>query len=237
MKLLVLQHVPFEGPAAIKAWADGHGHSIIHHCCTGNDPYPDPASFDCCIILGGPMGVNDQLPWMPAEIEFIQSCIDANKFMLGICLGAQLIASALGAVIEEHSCSEIGWFDVRRVPGADTTGQWYDKVLPETFTPLHWHGDTFAIPPGARHLYQSQACANQMFIARQHLIGLQFHLEFEPATAERVAEASAADLAQACATVQTAQQIVSDPQRFASANQLMHRLLDAMRLEFMRHNL
>jgi len=117
MKLLVLQHVPFEGPAAIKSWAERHNHTVIHHCCTQNTAYPNPADIDCCIILGGPMSVNDQSPWMKPEIDFIKACIKADKFMLGICLGAQLIATAMHAPVSKSSHLEIGWF-----AGADLEG-------------------------------------------------------------------------------------------------------------------
>jgi len=234
MKLLVLQHVPFEGPAAIKSWAERHNHTVIHHCCTQNTAYPDPADIDCCIILGGPMSVNDQSPWMKPEIDFIKTCIKADKFMLGICLGAQLIATAMHAHVSKSPHLEIGWFAVELVSQNIKTEHWLGDVLPPKFTPLHWHGDTFAIPDGAVHWYQSHACKNQAFVANDRIIGLQFHLEFDAATALRVAQASASDLADNNPAVQSLSEIMGDAAQFKEANQLMHRLLDAVRLEFLR---
>lgn len=237
MKLLVLQHVPFEGPAAIKAWADSHGHPVTHHCCVDEAPFPDPADFDACIIMGGPMGVNDALPWMEAELEFIRLWLDSGKFLLGVCLGAQLVAHALGATITNHACREIGWFDVERVDNSDDLPAWISRGLGDRFEALHWHSDTFVIPPGARQLFRSAACENQAFLYGDRVLGLQFHLEFDTGTAARVADACADELEDPSPTVQSRETLLADPGRFAKANALMHRLLDAMRVEFMRHNL
>ncbi|MGB5325194.1 MAG: type 1 glutamine amidotransferase [Pseudomonadales bacterium] len=237
MKLLVLQHVPFEGPAAIKAWADSHGHPVTHHCCATDTDYPDPADFDCCIIMGGPMGVNDSLEWMTREKAFIRDWLASHKFMLGVCLGAQLIAAELGASVRTHREREIGWFHVEKITDAEAANNWIDAALPDKFEALHWHGDTFDIPAGARHLYRSAACDNQAFAVGERVVGLQFHLEFDRNTAERVAEACAGELAAPSAWVQSRDSLLDDHARFTRANALMHQLLDAMRLEFMRHNL
>lgn len=180
------------------------------------------------------MSVTDQPSWMKPEIDFIKACIDANKFMLGICLGAQLIATAMHAPVSKSSHLEIGWFAVELVSQNIQTEHWLADVLPTTFTPLHWHGDTFAIPDGAIHWYRSHACKNQAFVANDRIIGLQFHLEFDSATALRVAQASASDLADSSPAVQSLSQIIGDAAQFREANQLMHRLLDAVRLEFLR---
>ncbi|MBT8140154.1 MAG: type 1 glutamine amidotransferase [Gammaproteobacteria bacterium] len=240
MKLLVLQHVPFEGPAAIKAWADGHGHPVTHHCCASDTEYPDPGCYDACIIMGGPMGVNDAPAWMDAELAFIRSWLDSGKFLLGICLGAQLIAAALGANVSKHHCREIGWFELQRCgnnPASTGQASWVDRALPAQFEALHWHGDSFALPEGARHLYRSAACEHQAFAIGNRVLGLQFHLEFDLSTAERVADACADELQDSSPTVQSRAQLMSNKVRFDTANRLMHQLLDAMRLEFMRHNL
>lgn len=226
MRLLILQHVPFEGPAAIARWADLRGHSCRYLNCADQPNYPAPDTFDALIIMGGPMGVNDASPWMTAETEFIRRAIDDNKFVLGVCLGAQMIASALGASVRRNPEKEIGWFTVDSVMPGEAVPQPLKNTLPASFTCLHWHGDTFDIPQGATHLYRSAACENQAFIYNSRVVGLQFHLEFDTATTQRVAEASHEELAAGGRFVQDIDEILSDPARFETANALMFDLLD-----------
>ncbi len=227
MHLLVLQHVPFEGPAAIKGWAESRGHSIEHHQCATSLVYPSTDSFDLLIILGGPMGVYDELPWLSPELDFIKQCIKAEKPVFGVCLGAQLIAKALDTKVAKHSNREIGWFPVTRNERFNEQ-HWLFSVLPETFTPLHWHGDRFEIPENAIHLYHSEACDNQAYVYNDNIIGFQFHLEFDDATASRVGEACAEELLDKSQYVQSLEEILSDNNRFKEAHLLMHQLLDAI---------
>ena len=95
MNFLVLQHVPFEGPVAIQDWADANRHTVTRQDASTNSEFPAPASFDCLIIMGGPMSVNDPLPWIAPELDFIRNVIERGQQVIGICLGAQLIAKAL----------------------------------------------------------------------------------------------------------------------------------------------
>ena len=142
---------------------------------------PCQDDFDLLIIMGGPMSVNDEneYPWLTAEKQFIRESLDAGKPILGICLGAQLIASALGAKVYPNRQNEIGWFPVRAV------GKYSDVFpFPEQITAFHWHGETFDLPPGAVHLAESDACRHQAFQLGSNVIGLQFHLETTPETAD-----------------------------------------------------
>jgi GMP synthase-like glutamine amidotransferase len=241
MKIIVLQHVPFEGPAAIQDWADRNNHTLERICCPDNANYPAIDSFDCLIIMGGPMSVNDQLPWMTAELAFIRECIDAEQYIIGICLGAQLIAQAIGGSILKNSVREIGWLPVQAVkhPSASSSAHahdhhWVSNILPEQFTPLHWHGDTFTLPATASVILSSEGCAHQAFILGQHVLGLQFHLEFDTATASRVATECADELADGGPYVQSAETILHQPDNFKQANALLFKLLDALQQHYLQ---
>ncbi len=122
------------------------------------------------------MGINDteQHPWLEDEITHIKTAITHNKPILGICLGAQLIAHTLGATISKNPQKEIGWFPINFTPHAHPITQ----ILPSATHVFHWHSDTFSLPPNATHLASSPACPNQAFILN-NIIGLQFHLEMD----------------------------------------------------------
>lgn len=176
MKIHYLQHVPFEGPASILSWAKRKGHSVSSTKLFAHESMPAYDSLDFLIIMGGPMNIYDyrQYPWLKAEYSFIENSISHNKKVLGICLGAQLIAHVLGAKIYPNAHSEIGWLPVQR------TAKYQENELitfPSEFTAFHWHGDTFDLPPGSIHLVRSQACENQAFLYNNSILGLQFHLE------------------------------------------------------------
>ncbi len=183
MRIHFIQHVPFEGPAAIKDWAAARGHALSRTALYENEPLPAMDDFDWLIVMGGPMGVYDEsvYSWLASEKRFIGEAVAAGKTVLGICLGAQLLAVALGGAVRRNAHKEIGWFPVRLVPAAEGIPAF--ARLPRSFTAFHWHGDTFGIPPGAVRTAESDACAAQAFAYNERVIGLQFHLE---STAESV---------------------------------------------------
>ncbi|HIJ58003.1 MAG TPA: type 1 glutamine amidotransferase, partial [Deltaproteobacteria bacterium] len=113
--------------------------------------------------------------WMKAEKAFIEQSIRNQKTVIGICLGAQLIADVLGARVYKNPVKEIGWFPVEK--SKESKGSIFDSLWPDEFYAFHWHGDTFDIPPGAIHFAQSKACRNQGFVYQQHVFALQFHIE------------------------------------------------------------
>ena len=127
------------------------------------------------------MSVNDEaeLPWLKEEKRFIAGCIKSGKPALGICLGAQLIAGALGSRIYPGPHKEIGWFDIESTAGRSDLFR-----FPKKATVFHWHGETFDLPPGSTRLARSAGCENQAFQIGPKTIGLQFHLETTPASAE-----------------------------------------------------
>jgi GMP synthase-like glutamine amidotransferase len=125
-------------------------------------------------VMGGPMSANDEarFEWLGPEIALVREAIAADKTVLGICLGAQIIAKALGARVYTGSAKEIGWFPVQR-----TSLHPFLDSLPDSFTPLHWHGETFDLPHGATLLAKSKITETQAFAVGQRVLGLQFHME------------------------------------------------------------
>jgi GMP synthase-like glutamine amidotransferase len=225
MNVHYLQHVPFEGLGSMEAWLQERGHNITATQLYNKETLPGVDEFDWLIVMGGPMGVEDQAiyPWLTAEKALIKQALEQNKIVLGICLGAQLIADVLGAYIIKNTHSEIGWFPIKLSTEAKATE--LGKALPDNFDAFHWHGDTFAIPEQAIPLASSEACLNQGFILDNRVIGLQFHLE--------TTRESALDLTIHCKNeldnsryVQTADEILGDPERFKGINQIMAVVLD-----------
>jgi GMP synthase-like glutamine amidotransferase len=177
MNIHYLQHVGFEDLAMIEQWLLQREHQISCSRLYMEEPLPDYESFDMLIVMGGPMGVKDEkdYPWLLEEKFFIEEAIKKEKKIVGICLGAQLLAEVMGARIFRNAHPEIGWFPVKLTPEADKSPLF--KGLPEEFTPYHWHGDTFEIPEGAVRTSSSEGCKNQSFAYGSHILGLQFHME------------------------------------------------------------
>jgi len=224
MKIHHLQHVPFEGLGTIQPYCQSRGHPLSStHFYLGHD-MPTVAEFDWLIVMGGPMGVHDdmQFPWLKDEKAFIRQAIDSGKIVLGICLGAQLIADVLGAEVFKNEYREIGWFPVeRKLDAADSS---LAGVLPDRFEVFHWHGDTFEIPQGAKLLASSAACRNQGFVIDSRIVGLQFHLESTFASAEALIQNCGTEL-DGSRFVQSEPEILSDEPRFLKINRLMDGLL------------
>lgn len=177
MKIHYLQHVPFEDPAGIQFWADQSGHELVGTQLYKDEKLPDIDQTDALVIMGGPMSVHDgnRYPWFQPEKAFIRECIAREKKVMGICLGAQLIADALGAKVVPMPQKEIGWFPLRWTDEATNHSMFHE--MPRQQIVLHWHGDRFDIPDGSRHLATSGACETQAFLWKKHVLGLQFHME------------------------------------------------------------
>jgi GMP synthase (glutamine-hydrolysing) len=177
MRMHVIQHVPFEGPASIAQWAQDASHEISITHIYKNQTLPSLSAFDWLIIMGGPMNIYEEnkYSWLISEKEFIRLSIESGKTLIGICLGAQLIADALGAKVYANKEKEIGWFPIK-LTGEGMASPLFGH-LPGQFTAFHWHGDTFNIPSGAVHLAKSDGCENQAFLYDDRVLGIQFHLE------------------------------------------------------------
>jgi len=183
VKVQVLQHVPFEGLGSIEAWLSQRRASVQFTRFYQSPVLPDLRSVDFVIAMGGPMSVNDEreFPWLKGEKAFIREAVRRGLPVLGVCLGAQMIASALGARVFPNAHKEIGWFPVRAADGNSDAFRFPDQA-----TVFHWHGETFDLPAGAIHLARSSGCEHQAFQVGASAIGLQFHLETTPETADQI---------------------------------------------------
>ena len=180
MKVHYLQHIDSEDLANILPWLIKHGHKTTRTLLYKDGKLPSLDSFDWLIIMGGPMNVDEhsKYPWLKTEKAFIKNAIKSGKTVLGVCLGAQLIARCLGARVKKNKFKEIGWHKVR------LTSEGRKSVLfrgfPAAFTPIHWHGDTFDIPKNTKPSASSAACRNQAFEYKGRVFAVQFHIEYSP---------------------------------------------------------
>ncbi|MES9827605.1 MAG: gamma-glutamyl-gamma-aminobutyrate hydrolase family protein [Candidatus Thiodiazotropha sp.] len=224
MRAHYLQHVPFEDPGSIENWLKHAGYEITSTMLYESEELPGIESIDLLVIMGGPMSVNDDqdFPWLVEEKEFIKKVIESGKPVLGICLGAQLIACSLGAEVFSNSVKEIGWIPIR---AADSDNQSVFP-FPEETDVFHWHGETFNLPLGATRIAESAACKNQAYQIGKHVIGLQFHLETTPASAQAIVENCRDELVEG-EYIQTATEILSVPQaQYRTINSLMEDVLE-----------
>ena len=218
-------HVPFEGPGIIADWIDEKGHHLHYTKFYEGDTLPDASKVDMLIIMGGPMDVFDFHihPWMEDEIEWVKDFIDSGKAVLGICLGAQIIAAALGEEVYPGPHREIGWHNLRFFPSLGNYKICND--LPITRKVFHWHGDTFNIPAGATRIAGSQAFPNQGFIYDKHVVALQFHLEVSPESVKELVDNCRDELVEG-PYIQSEKEILSEQSSFESNYQVLFQFLD-----------
>lgn len=223
MRAHYLQHVPFEGLGSIEPWLKEGKYKITGTRFFESIELPDLKEIDLLIVMGGPMSANDEqeLPWLIQEKQFIHRAIQVGKSVLGICLGAQLIASAMGARVYRNPVKEIGWFPIQGVaPIAPST-----FCFPSSVEVFHWHGETFELPSSAVRLATSEGCENQAFQLGQSVIGLQFHLETTPDSAREIVSHCRAELVSS-KYVQAESVILSAiPEQYSTVNNLMFEVL------------
>jgi GMP synthase-like glutamine amidotransferase len=227
MRIHVLQHVPFEGPAAIGHWAAERGFPLTLSRLFAHEPMPPLDDVDLLVVLGGPMSVNDEarFDWLAPEKRCLQHAVADGKRVLGICLGAQLVAHVLGARVFPNPGREVGWWPVHSTDAAAShplTAHW-----PREFVPLHWHGETFDLPSGAVWLARSAACAHQAFAMGNRVLALQFHLESTIESVDALARHCPGDLAPG-ECVQSAVAMLAQTGHVAQANQLLWQTLEAL---------
>lgn len=180
MTVLAFRHVPFEGLGLILPALEQRGIAVQYaDLYRDGAPLPDTSRAAGLIFLGGPMSVNDDLPYLRHEERFIKQAVERGQPVLGVCLGSQLIAQALGAPVYRNPVKEVGWFDIH--PTAEAASDPLFAGLEPAETVFHWHGETFDLPPGATLLAYSGGCRNQAFRIGAGVYGLQFHLEVTPA--------------------------------------------------------
>ncbi|WP_371378107.1 type 1 glutamine amidotransferase [Sporomusa aerivorans] len=234
MRIHYLQHVPFEDPANIVSWSRQRGHSLTGTHLYNYEALPGLEQFDWLVIMGGPMNIyqEDEYPWLAAEKQFIKAAIDKKKAVLGICLGAQLIADVLGGKVTKNPQGEIGWLPV----------QFYGEALesplftgfPATVRVFQWHNDTFStLGEGCVCFAGSEACGHQAFVYKDRVIGLQFHME--------CSEASIRSLLRHCADeltdgpyLQTEKQILDNMGCLKTVNALMDEFLDRLEQYYLK---
>jgi len=223
MRVHILQHVFFEGPGSIAAWLADAGHTVTTTLCGENTTLPGLDAVDLLILMGGPMSVHDEhlFPWLRGEKQFVRDCIQAGRAVLGICLGAQLIAEVLGGRVYPNADKEIGWFPVR----GSASGAAGLFCFAEREMVFHWHGETFTLPPGATLLATSETCVNQAFQYGERVIALQFHLEATPESVAGMIKHCGHEI-EPSSFVQTAAQMTEQTRLHAGrANRLMEELL------------
>ena len=220
-EILIFRHFPTEGPGYFARFLDRQG--IPHRTIKIDEGEPVPesiADISGLVLMGGPMSVNDSLPWIPKVLQLIRAAVAADVPVLGHCLGGQLLSKALGGHVHGNRAKEFGWLPVRAVD-SPLTSAWLDD-LPPHFEVFHWHGETFSIPPGATHILKSRYCRNQAFVIGKSL-GLQCHIEMTPELVRTWARAGAGEIARAlpAASVQRpAQMRISLPERAARLNRI-----------------
>ena len=228
MRVHVIQHVPFEGPGAILHWAAEHSYRVTNTKVFTGEPFPGTDEVDLLVIMGGPMSVNDDddLPWLAEEKRVVGRFIREGKRVIGICLGAQLIANVLGQRVYQAAEKEIGWFPVSLTADAKATALFQD--FPPNFVPFHWHGETFDLPPEALLIASSAAVRNQAFVVGEKIVGIQFHLESTAETIAELLEYAASDITGGAWQQSPAQVAADAVERLAASRRLLYLLLDRL---------
>lgn len=178
-KWIIIQHVPFEGPGLIATEARARGLAVEVRRMDLGHAVPHAGEIGGLVVMGGPMGVHDTAshPYLAAEQQLLRTAVEQNLPVLGVCLGAQLLAAALGARVYQGPAPEIGVGEVILTADGST-----DAVLGgagATLPVVHWHGDTFELPAGATHLARSALYANQAFRIGRRAYAFQFHVEVD----------------------------------------------------------
>lgn len=227
MRIHHLQQVPFEGLGVIADWAESRKHSLSCTQLYDGGVLPPVDAFDLLVVTGGPMGVHEEAkyPWLAAEKRFLEQAIKQDRSVLGICLGAQLLAQVLGARVYPNSCKEIGWFPVRWAPeGAQHA---LAESLPDPLQVFQWHGDTFDLPGGAIRLAESDACRNQAFAWGIKTLGLQFHLEVTRGSIEELIRNCAHEIVPE-PFIQNPEEMLRSEERYKPAHDAMCTILERL---------
>lgn len=175
MRTLIFQHTPAEGPGTLIDWLKAENLPYQLHFTHRGEPWPEAREFDWLIVLGGPMNTDEEHlhPWLKQEKQYLKDWLATGKATLGICLGGQLLAEALGGRVGRARAKELGFHEVYRT-GADHPSL---RRWPERMPVFQWHGDAFTLPPGCVSLLSSDACEHQAFARDTHTLGIQFHPE------------------------------------------------------------
>ena len=182
---LAIRHLAFEDLGSFAPLLRRHGFTVAYRDAgVDNFAARDLLDADLLVVLGGPIGVNDAraYPFLSQEIRLIEQRLAAHRPVLGICLGAQVMAKALGARVYKGRRKELGWGPISLTPAGEVSP--LAALAPRTQV-LHWHGDTFDLPKGATLLASTKLCAHQAFAWHRHALALQFHIEVTALSLER----------------------------------------------------
>lgn len=221
-----IQHVPYEGLGAIVPWLETHGARLELTRAHETEHFPGPDSFDWLIVMGGPMGAFDDAkhPWLGYERAAIRAAVEADKLVLGICLGAQLIAAGMGASVRRSRAPEIGWFPIE--PTTEAASSPFADAFGDPLDVFHWHYDCVDLPDDAVRLAYSEACTHQAFAIGDRVLALQFHPEMTLDGARAIVERDGTTLPRG-PWVQPADEMLARPERFNAPNAWLTALLDA----------
>ncbi|MDP2181072.1 MAG: type 1 glutamine amidotransferase [Actinomycetota bacterium] len=222
-----MQNVWFEGPGTIADWASARGHSF-EVARPFDTAAPHPGEFDLLVIMGGSINIyqEQEHPFLAEEKQLVSSAIEDGKRVLGVCLGAQLVADVLGGPVTRGAQPEIGWYPVKLTEEGEASAVL--GRLPKEFAALHWHGDAFAIPPGAIRLASSAACENQAFeYDGGRVIGLQFHLETTREGLSTLVDNARTELVEG-EWIASAKKLLAPDAPFAASRELLFTVLDSM---------
>jgi GMP synthase-like glutamine amidotransferase len=230
--IAIFRHARSEGPGHFATHIENRGLPWrLFAIDAGELPPASPESFSGLVFMGGPMSVNDDLPWIPPTLELIRRAVATEIPVLGHCLGGQLIAKALGGVVGRNPVKEIGWGGVE-VVDSPTARHWFGDI--RDFQAFHWHGETFSIPPGAERILGNTHCANQAYAMGKHL-GMQCHVEMTEAMIREWCELGAGEIAAShSSAVQTPERMLALntanlPALQRCAEHLYDRWLDGLR--------
>lgn len=231
--IAIFRHIAIEGPGHFATFLDRHSLPWQLIAIDQGMTLPDSAdAFSGLVFMGGPMSVNDDLPWIGQELALIREAAAADIPVLGHCLGSQLMAKAMGARVTQNPVKEIGWGEVT-VTESPQARVWFGER--KGFTAFHWHGETFDLPCGAEIILSSRHCAHQGFVLGRHL-ALQCHVEMTAPMIRQWCEAGADEIAHSDSpAVQTASEIETQtPQHLTPmqlvAEQLYSRWIEGLRL-------
>lgn len=227
MRLHSFEHVPFENLVTIGEWAQQQGYFLSRTRFYLDDSLPSQSEIDWLVVMGGPMNIyeEDRYPWLTREKAFIADTIARGKLVLGVCLGAQLIADVLGGPVSRNQFKEIGWLPVSLTDGAAHSSLFQN--LPREFRAFHWHSDTFQIPPGAIATASTVGCTNQAFAYQDRVVGLQFHLESTPFSVQKLIDNCGDELVPG-PYIQTPGEMLEPVHFFLEIEKIMHTLLHNM---------
>ena len=226
MRIHVIQHVEAEGPAMIREWAQESGHELAITMAPAG-VFPATDDLDFLVVLGGPMDADDEhaSPWLIPEKRFVAEAIATGKLVLGVCLGAQIIAEILGARIQRGEEREIGWHPVSLTDHGHSEPLFAD--WPEHVVVGHWHNNTFDLPMGMAAALESEITMNQAFVFDDRVVGLQFHLEWDETALQTMLDVEAGDLEDRSGHVMSATEFTDEmPDHIPVCRELLFTLLD-----------